>query len=167
MCVILNLICCTLHCPPFALSFLSPFHPPDKIFLFGVYSLTGGIEKSKTRERKIVVVLDNRVFLHCLFGMKGKRYGLFIGVWQREVFLEGIGGEFLAHVRSVEHAARSVVDEGDSVDATLVGKTQHRVDTLAFEQANKFVLVISLSKCLKYCPFGRLGEFLFGYLFLR
>ena len=107
------------------------------------------------------------MFLHSLFGRKGERYRRFICVGQREMFLEGIGGEFLAHTRAVEHAARPVVDEGSSVDATLVGKTQHRVDTLGFEQANKFVLVISLSKCLEHRPLGRLCEFLFGYLLLR
>ena len=99
--------------------------------------------------------------------MKGKRYRFFICVGQCKVFLQGIGGEFLAHARAIEYATRVVVDEGDSIDATLVGKAQHRVDALAFEQANKFVLVISLSKCLKHRPFGGFGEFLFGYLFLR
>ena len=78
------------------------------------------------------------MFLHSLFGMKGKRYGLFIGVGQREMFLQGIGGEFLAHTRAIEYATRAVVDEGGSVDATLVGKTQHRVDALGFEQIYEF-----------------------------
>jgi len=83
------------------------------------------------------------------------------------MFLEGIGREFLAHTRAIEYATRAVVDEGGSVDAALVGKTQHRIDALGFEQIYEFCPVISLSECLKYCPFGRLSEFLFGYLFLR
>ena len=121
-----------LHRSSFALSFLAPFHLSDKIF-FGVYSLTGGIEKSETEGRIFVVVLDNRVFLYSLFGMNNKRYGLFIGVGQHEVFLQGIGGELLAHTRAIEHIARAVVDKGGSVDTPLVGKAQHRVDTLFFE----------------------------------
>ena len=99
--------------------------------------------------------------------MKNERHRLFIGVGQREVFLQGIGREFLAHTRAIEYATRAVVDEGGSVDATLVGKAQYRVNTLGFEQAHELALVISLSECLEYRPFGGLGEFLLGYLLLR
>ena len=70
-----------LHRSSFALSFLAPFHLSDKIFFFGVYSLTGGIEKSETEGRIFIVILRDELFLYRLFGMKSKRYGLFIGVW--------------------------------------------------------------------------------------
>lgn len=83
------------------------------------------------------------------------------------MLLQGIGGEFLAHARAIEYATRAVVDEGCSVDATLVGKAQYRVNTLGFEQAHELGPVISLSECLEHRPLGRLGEFLFGNLFLR
>ena len=92
--------------------------------------------------------------------MKSKRYGLLIGVGQGKVFLQGIGGELLAHTRAIEHIARAVVDEGGSVDTTFVGETQHRVDALGFEQTFELGPVISLSKCLEHRPFGGLGEFL-------
>ena len=112
---------------------LSSLHLPDKIFLFSIYSLTGRIEKSETEGRIFIVVLHDELFLYRLFGMKGKQYGLFIGVGQREVFLQGIGGEVLTHTRAIEHTTRAMVDEGSPVDASLIGKAQHRVDTLFFE----------------------------------
>ena len=83
------------------------------------------------------------------------------------MFLQGIGREFLAHTRAIEHATRAVVDEGGSIDTSFVGKTQHRIDALGFEQIYEFGPVISLSECLEHRPLGRLGEFLFGNLFLR
>ena len=61
-----------------------------------------------------------------------------------EVFLQGVGGKLLAHARTVQYAARAVVDERGSVDAPFLCVAQYGVDALSFELGNKLVLVIRL-----------------------
>ena len=65
------------------------------------------------------------------------------GVWQGEVFLQGIRRKLLTHARTVQHASRAVVDEGSPIDAPFLCVAQYGVDALLFELGYKFVLVIS------------------------
>ena len=77
-------------------------------------------------------------FLH----RNGKRNRRLSGIRQREVFLQGVGGKFLAHTRAVQHAACAVVDERGSIDASFLRVAQHGVDALSFEGGYKLLLVI-------------------------
>lgn len=58
------------------------------------------------------------------------------------MFLQGVGGKFLAHTRAVQHAACAVVDERGSIDASFLRVAQHGVDALSFEGGYKLLLVI-------------------------
>ena len=75
------------------------------------------------------------------------------------MFLQGVGGKFLAHARAVQHAARTVVDERGSVDAPFLRVAQHRVDALLPERYNELLLVIRAFKHGKDGAFRHVGEF--------
>ena len=81
------------------------------------------------------------------------------GVWQGEVFLQGIRRKLLTHARTVQHASRAVVDEGSPIDAPFLCVAQYGVDALLFELGYKFVLVISALQHGKNGAFRHVGEF--------
>ena len=70
------------------------------------------------------------------------------------MFLQGVGGKFLAHTRAVQHAACAVVDERGSIDASFLRVAQHGVDALSFEGGYKLLLVIRafcIGNIIRFC----------------
>ncbi len=75
------------------------------------------------------------------------------------MFLQGVGGKFLAHARAVQHEARAVVNESCPVDAPFLRVAQHGVDAFLPEPGNKLLLVIRAFKHGKDGAFRHVGEF--------
>ena len=79
-----------------------------------------------------------------------ERYGRSAGIRQGEMLLQGIGGKLPAQTRTVEHAARAVVDEGRPVDAPFVGVAEHHIHALVPEKGDELLAAV--------CPGKRGGD---------
>jgi len=109
----------------------------------------------------MALVFPSGISLFVLLSLhrNGKRNRRLSGIRQREVFLQGVGGKFLAHTRAVQHASRAVVDERGSIDAPFLRVAQYGVDALSFEGGYKLLLVIRAFQHGKDGAFRPVGKF--------
>ncbi len=115
-----------------------------------------GVSRADTARRVLVVGCGLSAHILFCFHRNGQRNRRLSGIRQRKVFLQGVGGKFLAHARAVQHAARSVVYERGSVDAPFLRVAQYGVDALFLEPRNELLLVIRAlqarkARCVSSC----------------
>ena len=73
--------------------------------------------------------------LPCIFHLlhrNGKLYRRLSGIRQCEMFLQGVGGKFLAHTGAVQDASRAVVDESGAVDMTVLRMAKNSVNAFGY-----------------------------------
>lgn len=83
------------------------------------------------------------------------------------MLLQGVCGKFLAHVRSVQHASRTVVDKRRPIDTPFFRMAENGIYTLSFQFRNELCLVIRLTYDGENDPFRFYSQqpvldFLFG-----